>query len=704
MRRFSLLGLSLLALFAVLFWLLPSQHERLPLNDDPAPVTEQNNPSDWVQRQPNEKRSLPLDEAHMQQQDSESASVIVLQGWVTDLDTRPIAGATIFLRPSTALTRANPVQRDRILRERALGRISLLPPKVVAQAITNADGRYLIQVQALPPAVYQVVARQEDFAPQRQSWTWVGESDELDFQLGPGTSISGRVLDLDGSPLAGAEIEVLTQGDEGRGNWSGEAELIDQTRSDAGGYFRLGVYPGEFQLKAGAQGFAPLALRDIVAGSRDVQVRLSPGRRLTGIVLDQRGRPVPGAELALWLGEGVKHRFAEPVSLLQTAFSVPVARRTSDDEGKFQFEGLRAGAYGLLAQKGGFTPGVALGEIRQDNRVTTIELRLASGFFLLGRVIDLEGSPVPGALVAVVPNTVSNEVLHERREHARVAREQFLIREGRNEELQNWYARQVQRDREQPYQPISLNRAIGAVETDTQGRFRFDTLEEKVYDLSVVAADLLPRRLENVAVGQGATQLTVVLESGVRVEGRVFSSLTGSAISDAIVAVGKGAKRRLLSQTDRDGWYRIGGLLEKEIDQLTVRAEGFALRILDGIDVPAGSQVRRLDLALDPAVRVSGTVIDPAGIPVSGAWVHVEPVEQSLVLMAAGDEQYARDLRLVLRVSAQSDATGYFELDNVNPASSLELCVRHPEFQTRCIEPFEGISGQRLSAIQIQLE
>ncbi|MCH8141765.1 MAG: carboxypeptidase regulatory-like domain-containing protein [Proteobacteria bacterium] len=270
--------------------------------------------------------------------------------------------------------------------------------------------------------------------------------------------------------------------------------------------------------------------------------------------------------------------------------------------------------------------------------------------------------------------------------------------------MQNWYARQVQRAREQPYQPISLYRAIAAVETDTRGRFRFDTLEEKVYDLSVVATDLLPRRLENVAVGQGTTHLTVVLESGMRVEGQVFSSLTGSAVSDAIVTVGKGAKRRRLSQTDRDGWYGIGGLLEKEIDQLTVRAEGFALSILDGIDVPAGSQVRRLDLALDPAVRVSGTVIDPAGIPVAGAWVHVEPVEQSLVLMAAGDEQYARDLRLVLRVSAQSDAAGYFELDNVNPASSLELCVRHPEFQPRCIEPFEGISGQRLSAFQIQLQ
>ena len=704
MRRFSLAGLSLLALFAVLFWLLPSQHERLPPNDDPAPVTEQNDPADSVQRLPNKKRSPPPGEADMQQQDSENASVSVLQGWVTDLDTRPVAGATIFLRPSTALTRANPVQRERILRERALGRISLQPPEVVAQAVTNADGRYLIRAQALPPAVYQVVARQEDFAPQRQSWTWVGELDELDFQLGPGRSISGRVLDLDDSPLAGAEIEVLTQGDEGRGNWSGEAELIDQTRSDAGGYFRLGVYAGKFQLKALARGFAPLALRDIAAGSQDVQVRLSPGRHLMGIVLDQRGQPVPGAELALWLGEGVKHRFAKPVSLLQTAFSVPVARHTSDDDGKFQFEGLRAGAYGLRAQKRGFTPGVALGEIRQDNRVTTIELRLASGFFLSGRVIDLEGSPVPGALVAVVPNTVSNEVLNERREHARVAREQFLIREGRHEELQNWYARQVRRDREQPYQPISLHRAIAAVETDTQGRFRFDTLEEKVYTLSVVAADLLPRRLENVAVGQGGTPLTVVLESGMRVEGQVFSSLTGSPISDAIVAVGKGANRRLLSKTDRNGWYRIGGLLEKEIDQLTVRAEGFALRILNGIDVPAGSQVHRLDLALDPAVRVSGTVVDPAGIPVSGAWVHIEPVEQSLVLMAAGDEQYARDLRLVLRVSAQSDGAGYFELDNVHPASSLELCVRHPEFQARCIEPFKGTSGQRLPAFQIQLE
>ncbi len=347
-------------------------------------------------------------------------------------------------------------------------------------------------------------------------------------------------------------------------------------------------------------------------------------------------------------------------------------------------------------------PGVALGEIGQDNRVTTIELRLASGFFLSGSVIDLEGSPVPGALVAVRPSM--NEALNERREHARVAREQLLIREGRNEELQNWYAWQVQRAREQPYQPISLYRAIAAVETDTRGRFRFDTLEEKVYDLSVVATDLLPRRLENVAVGQGTTHLTVVLESGMRVEGQVFSSLTGSAIADAIVTVGKGAKRRRLSQTDQDGWHGIGGLLEKEIDQLTVRAEGFALSILAGIDVPAGSQVRRLDLALDPAVQVSGTVVDPSGIPVAGAWVQVEPVEQSLVLMAAGDEQYARDLRLVLRVSAQSDAAGYFELDNVNPASSLELCVRHPEFQPRCIEPFEGISGQRLSAFQIQLQ
>ncbi len=166
---------------------------------------------------------------------------------------------------------------------------------------------------------------------------------------------------------------------------------------------------------------------------------------------------------------------------------------------------------------------------------------------------------------------------------------------------------------------------------------------------------------------------------------------------------GQGAHRRV-TQTDPDGWYRMGGLLDQQIDWLSVRAGGFAVNILQGVDIPAGSLVHRLDLALDPAIQVSGTVVDPAGMPASGAWVHVQPAEQSSVLMQAEDEWFARDLRLALRVSAQSDAAGYFQLDNVSPASSLEVCVSHPEFPALCTEPFYGLPGQQLSSFHIQLE
>ena len=711
MRRSSLLRLALLALLGVVIWFFSSQppidpestrEDPLPLSlskqDDPAGLKQRNDPSDAIQVLRNQKRSPPLGERIIRKRSSDSSSVAVLQGWVTDLGGRPVPGVTILLRPSAALSRADPVQRERILRQRALGRIWLEPPQVVAQGRTAADGHYLIQAEALTPAVYQVVAGREDFSPQRQYWTWMGESGEVNFQLGPGPSISGRVLDLEGNSLAGAEIEVLTQGDEGRGNWLGEPELIDQTRSGAGGFFRLSVYPGLFQLKARAQGFAPLALRGIAAGSQQVQMKLSPGRRLKGVVLDQQGQPVPDVEVAVWLGEGVKHRLVNPISLIQTAFSVPHASRITDFNGEFQFEDLPTGAFGLLAQRGGYRPSVKLGEIREDSEITAVELQLASGSVLSGRVIDLEERPVPGALVVVGPSTV----LNERQKRARVAREQLLLREGRTEELEDWYAWQAQSAHEQPYQPISLYRAIAAVETDTEGRFRLDTLEEKGYDFSVVADDLLPYHLENVGLGQGVVQLTVILESGVGMEGQVFSSITGRTISGATVVLGRGAHRRV-SKTDWDGRYHFRGLLDKEIERITVRAEGFALKILESVDISGGSQVRKLDLELEPALQVSGTVVDPAGIPASGAWVHVQPAEESLVLAEAEDEWYAQDLRLALRVSAQSDAVGHFELNNVNPASALEVCVRHPEFQVRCTEPFEALSGQQVSGFQIQL-
>ena len=648
------------------------------------------------------KRDRPADPVAPPYQWEEKPSA-QLHGWVIDPSGQPVAGAGVLLRSGASVFNAEPLKREQITRERALGRVRLEPPGIAAEAQTDAYGYYSIAIDGLPLGVYQAVARQEGFSPQIKEWTWRLESTELNFRLGAGEWITGWVHDSLGKPLVEATVEVLSEINEQPGDWSGTRRLIDWVRSGPGGFFHLDVYPGSFKLRAQAEGFVPVSLERVPAGSEGIELILASGRSLSGQVIDQENEPIPGVEVALYLGQGYKNWGRRPLSLLQSAFSTPHGRRKSDENGEFRFDELLADYFNLLARKPGYTLTLEGGQLGEEAQNTFVEMKLSLGSFLSGRVSDAQQRPVAGALVVISQGRLTENKSRQ----ASAAREERLIREGRSDEIELLREYLARRRQERPHEPISLYRASAAVETDQQGRFHFDSLEEKIYDLSVVADDLLPSRVENVDLKQGTRQVEIVLESGVRLQGRVVSSVTHQPIAGAQLSLRRRDQQRVF-KTEQNGSYHFSGLLPGKLGPLNLEAEGYGLKILEGLELAGQPTTQTLDIQLDPAAVVSGTVLDGRGEPVSEAWVRIRPVaqEQEDPDWPGGewDRGYRQRLRRAVKLSVQSDAIGRFKLTNVDPGLAVQVSVEHPEFKMLSTVPFPVASGERMEGLELWLE
>ena len=105
------------------------------------------------------------------------------------------------------------------------------------------------------------------------------------------------VVDGSGRPVPGASVEALS-GPDGRPNWSGVRDLVDQTESTPDGEFQLDVYAGSFKLRGRAAGFVAASLLEIPAGRTGVELRLIHGTSLQGLVIGPVGEPLAAVEVA----------------------------------------------------------------------------------------------------------------------------------------------------------------------------------------------------------------------------------------------------------------------------------------------------------------------------------------------------------------------------------------------------------------------
>lgn len=252
--------------------------------------------------------------------------------------------------------------------------------KVIHSAYIPESGEFIWEGAPTEPLYVQAVS---PFFSQSQRLL-VQAGQEFELKLGPGASISGKVVDSSGQPIQSYELvvdDMVPAQDKrfGRGSYQGGA---DRKRSSASGSFELGpLAPGTYFLRARpAQGFA-----DVTSGAIEVR----EGAQVTGVVLKaQRGGKVYGTVTDSATGQPIAHASVdifEPISALQRR------QATTDEQGRYTIEGVSPGRFSVRVSRHQYSTEVAAGvELREggqaqrDVKLSASEPNVRLSFFGIG--------------------------------------------------------------------------------------------------------------------------------------------------------------------------------------------------------------------------------------------------------------------------------------------------------------------------------
>lgn len=223
------------------------------------------------------------------------------------------------------------------------------------RAVADAEGRYALvglpatpdktrhvprhgpvnRLYAAPPAERPLLRSAEAGLPDLT----LGGAGAVDVTLALAVCIAGRVTDPDGQPVAGCTVAVHER-------TRGAIRGYGSTRADAEGHYRLGHLPaGQLYLVVSPPGERALAAlatdqRRFTAGEETiVNVAMQKGAVLSGRVVDEAGRPVPGARVQ-----------ATPKGGSPTRTFVRTPRANTDltgPDGAFRIDCLEGGAYAV---------------------------------------------------------------------------------------------------------------------------------------------------------------------------------------------------------------------------------------------------------------------------------------------------------------------------------------------------------------------
>ena len=306
-----------------------------------------------------------------------------LTGFVRDAETgAPIVGATVLSERDAATAV--------LLFD---GSFPFAPVRDVA--VTGADGWF----ELVPVSSGEHILRAT--AP-GYATAWVGpvtvghaeRPDSVDFDLGPGGAIEGRVT-RDGEPCAGLQVAVALVDFTGARDVQtyGTAEVEDDGRY-AIEHLPEGFY-GVVLLSAGfddlSVGIRQAAVREGERTAVDFELGEGPRARIVGRLLDPEGEPMGGSTV-------IAVRLEPSHSVVDSAWRAAGV----GEDGRFEIGGLDAGSYHLFA-------GDALDFLVArheavdvgDGESAEVELRLPGGT-IAGRVRDgRTGEGVPAVVVLV---------------------------------------------------------------------------------------------------------------------------------------------------------------------------------------------------------------------------------------------------------------------------------------------------------------
>lgn len=286
-------------------------------------------------------------------------------GLVVDLDDRPVADAEVSLWRS------------------AVSQRRFQDFEAAHQVRTAPDGRFVIE--RLRDGDYFLRVTAQGFAPYVVSGLEVVFDGENEADLGtvvlePGVRLVGRVLGPGEEPIEGASVNYDSWASRGQLlPWETDANPFVKT--DAEGTFVIpDRQPGEkLDLWAWHLGYAEGAAYGVECPTEDVEIVLEPTQAIRGHLVGPGGPVADGRVTASYTG--------------RTGDLYSQSDQT-DADGRFELEHLQAGRLEVRASAEGYAPLEQWVELAPGEVVEGLELRLAEGVSVEGRVLDPEGAGV----------------------------------------------------------------------------------------------------------------------------------------------------------------------------------------------------------------------------------------------------------------------------------------------------------------------
>jgi RNA polymerase sigma factor (sigma-70 family) len=306
----------------------------------------------------------------------EKGDTIAVSGRVLDPDGKPFIGAKIYLIGSGDRPKKHPVR-----------------------AVSGPDGRFHF---AFPKTEYfetdwirmraemwrwcDIVAAAPDYSPVNKYMDDIKK--DLTLRLVKDVRIDGRVRDLEGSPVAGAEVRVIGS------SWSG---LLNAATTDKEGRFSLaGVGRGreeEMRISAPAIETKWAKVKTPVEGPAVVEVLAAPTKPVEGIVrAKDTGKPLAGVKV--WATRERRWEREDDRHLISTI---------TDDRGHYRLVGLPKGPrYELTVVppvESGYVITAKQAEDSAGLDPIRLDFDLTHGTIVRLRLIDKEtGRPVRGCV------------------------------------------------------------------------------------------------------------------------------------------------------------------------------------------------------------------------------------------------------------------------------------------------------------------
>ncbi|HYM60820.1 MAG TPA: carboxypeptidase regulatory-like domain-containing protein [Thermoanaerobaculia bacterium] len=489
-------------------------------------------------------------------------------GTVLDEDKNPVAAAKVTVQqvsrdPMNAIVRGNFFAGQQ------------------APQYSGPDGHFVAR-NVEPDADVQMEALKKGFPPARSGSLHLAGGERrtgIVITIPRGVLVTGRVVDKDGRPVAGA---VISTQESDRGGFGGMRRMImgafrdrgdDSVKTANDGTFFLRVKEGTWDFSFHHDGYSVKAVRaqQVAANGKPILVTLDPAVEITGRVT-RGGAGVEGVQVSA-VGEG----------------GMSDAMTASD--GTFQLTNLSPGQ-------------VILNAMKQDAFVQQTRPVMAPSHDVL---IDIP----PGGRIAghVVDKTT----------HQPVTNFEAGISTSRGGGGVNIVM---------PPQTKSF--------TSDDGTFTLDNVPAGAHEVVVRAAGYTTAHVPGINVEEGKTvpDVAVELDTGVKLTGRVTGP-DGAPVGGALVRLqqggGRGAMRIAINPSD-NATTITEPTGEYELDALESGEQTFQFThsgyLAETRNLNLSGKDARLDVQLSAGMAVTGLVVTDGGVPVGDATVRASSASE----------------------------------------------------------------------------